>query len=139
MSDNTYGSPNLRFESINDISGKRIKKDASFCNICDYWTTFHDRHKRWFWWYSETLTKRERNIRKKWVKDLPNVDIILDKIERGDQSVRQINFLVEYDAEKYFELLILMNEDLERSHEVSRFKPRRHQKILGKPGKTIRG
>ena len=46
MSDNTYGSPNLRFESINDISGKRIKKDASFCNICDYWTTFHDRHKR---------------------------------------------------------------------------------------------
>ena len=58
---------------------------------------------------------------------------------KGNQSVRPINFLEEYDAEKYFELLILMKEDLECSHELSRFKPHRHQKILGKPQKTIRG
>ena len=139
MSDNTYGSPNLHFESTSNISEKRIKKDTLFCNINDYWTTSHDLYKRCFWWYPKTLTKLEKNIRKKWVKDLPNVDIILKKMERGNQSVRPINFLEEYDAEKYFELLILMKEDLERSHELSRFKPHRHQKILGKPQKTIRG
>ena len=98
---------------------------------------FHDPHKRCFWWYPETLTKIERNIRKKWVKDSPNVDIILQKIEKGDQSIRAIN-LEEYDAEKYFEILILM-KDLERSYELSRFKPRSHQKVLGKAPKTIRG
>ena len=32
-----------------------------------------------------------------------------------------------------------MKEDLERSHELSRFKPCRHQKVLGKARKTIRG
>ena len=39
MSDNTYGSSNLRFESISHISGKTIK-DTLFCNIYDYWTNF---------------------------------------------------------------------------------------------------
>ena len=33
MSDNTYGSSNLRFESIRDISGKRIKKNIYFFAI----------------------------------------------------------------------------------------------------------
>ena len=32
-----------------------------------------------------------------------------------------------------------MKEDLERSHELSRFKPCRHRKVLGKARKTIRG
>ena len=107
--------------------------------IYDYWTTFYDPHKRCFWWYPETLTKLERNIRNKQVRDLLNVNIILQKIERGNQSVRPINFLEEYDTEKYLELLILMKKDSERSHELSRFKPRRHQKVLGKAPKTIRG
>ena len=57
MSDKTYGSSNLRFESINNISGRRIKTDTLFCNIYDYWTTFHDPRKRCSWWYPETLTK----------------------------------------------------------------------------------
>ena len=73
------------------------------------------------------------------VKELTTVDIILQKIEIGDQSVRPINVLEEYDAEKYFGLLILMKEDLERLHELSHFKPRRHQKVLGEAHKTIRG
>ena len=42
MSDKTYGSSNLRFESISNISGRTIKTDTLFCNIYDYWTTFHD-------------------------------------------------------------------------------------------------
>ena len=61
------------------------------------------------------------------MKDLPSVEIILEKIERRYQTVQPINFYEQYDSEKYSELLILCKEDLERSHQT--FPNYRHKKF----------
>ena len=44
-------------------------------------------------------------IRKKWSKDLPNVNILLDKYKEGDSFFDPRRVLDEFDTEKYFELL----------------------------------
>lgn len=99
---------------------------------------FHDPNKRSFWWYPEILGKLERNIRRKWVKDLPNVNIILEKIKRSDDSVKPINLFQTKDSKQYFELSIRIKDVLETNHERRHFKPRRHRKILGKGHEPIR-
>ena len=44
MSDNTYGSHNLRLVRLNDPCGKHINLDTLFLNLYDYWTEFHHLH-----------------------------------------------------------------------------------------------
>ena len=72
------------------------------------------------------MTKIERNIRKKWVKDFPDVDIILERIKANDQCFNPSNFFEKYDSEKHFELLVIWKEKYDL-----RFRPYRHKKILG--------
>ena len=45
----TYGSADLRIEIVNNRNGSHIKKDTLFNNLYDFWTRFHDPHKRCFW------------------------------------------------------------------------------------------
>ena len=78
------------------------------------------------------MTKIERNIRKKWVKDFPDVDIILERIKANDQCFNPSNFFEKYDSEKRFELLVIWKEKYDlRLLERPRFRPYRHKKILG--------
>ena len=44
-------------------------------------------------------------IRKKWSKDLPNVNILFDKYKEGDSFFDPRRVLDEFDTEEYFELL----------------------------------
>ena len=48
MSNNTYGSFGLRCRQLVDIKGKHINKDTLHLHIYDYWTNFHDPHKKFF-------------------------------------------------------------------------------------------
>ena len=88
------------------------------------------------------MCKFEMYIRKKWSKDLPNLNIAFDKYKEGDSFFDPRRFLDEFDTEKYFELLKDWKEKCEiyhlREKPHLKFGPYRHRKILGK-AKTIRG
>ena len=109
----TYGSANLRVESLADKVGKKVKNVTLFHNLYDYWTSFHDPNKKYFWWYGQKLWKLEVFIRKKRNrKVLPLVNIILKKYKEGDKFFDATRFLNEFDAEKYFELLMAWKKEV---------------------------
>ena len=145
--DNTYGSHNLRLARLNDPRRKHINLDTLLLNVYDYWTEFNHPHAiigsvaEWSNW---VLVKLERNIRKKWSKDLVNVNILFEKFHEKDKFFNPTEFFEEYINEKYFELLI----DWKKKHEKNCLEEKlhlnrvqiRHKKILGKsPRETIRG
>ena len=142
LSNNTYGSLGLRIASLNDCFGKSIKTDTLFINLYDYWTNFHDKNKKFYFWHSHLMWKLEMYIRKKWSKDLPNMNIVFDKYKKGDSVFDPRRFLDEFNTEKYFERLKDWKEKCEiyhlREKRHLKFGPYRHRKILGK-AKTIRG
>ena len=143
LSMSTYGSADLRIEILNDRNGSYIKKDTLFNNLHDFWTRFHDPNKCCFWWYPHVLWKLEMNIRKKWSPNLPKVNIIFKKYKEKDAFFDPRKFLEQFDAKKYFELLMgwkIKNEKkyLEENPYLN-FGPYRHKKILAKPRPTIRG
>ena len=100
--------------------------------------------KRYLFWNSNIIWKLEVNIRRKWSKDLPKLSIVFKKYkEEREEFSDPTRFLIEFDCEKYFELLNdwkLKNEKkyLEENPYLN-FSPHRHKKILGKPRPTIRG
>ena len=51
------------------------------------------------------MTTLENNIRKKWSKDLPHVNIVLEKFEDADEFFNMTQFLEKFDNENYFGLL----------------------------------
>ena len=46
------------------------------------------------------------NIRKKWSKDLPKLNIVLKKYKKEDNFFDPRRFLEEFNSEKYFKLLM---------------------------------
>ena len=60
-----------------DIKGKYINKNTLHLHVEDYWTNFHDPHKKFFWYSESLFSKLERHIRRKWKKILPNIDVFL--------------------------------------------------------------
>ena len=116
--------------------GKLIKTDTFFDDLYDFWTSYHDPCKIIpFSWYCPKIRKLENNIRRKWKsKDLPNVNIILQKYGEKDDFLNPERFLEEFDQEKYFELLKTRKKDEEESylnqHPHLRFNPKRHEKCL---------
>ena len=61
----TYESTNLHLEFFDNKVEKRVKKDTQFHNLYDYWTSYHDPNKKFFWWYSQKLRRLEMSIRRK--------------------------------------------------------------------------
>ena len=120
MSNNTCGSLGLRFASLNDCFGKSVKTDTLFINLYDYWTNFHDENKKFYFWHSHLMWELEMYIRKKWSKDLPNVNIVIDKYKEGD-----CRFLDVFNTEKYFELL----KDWKEKCEIYQLREKPHLKF----------
>ena len=140
----TYEFANLRVESLADKVEKKFKNDTLFHNLYDYWTSFHNPNKNFFWWYGETLWRLEMNIRKKWNRRvLPLVNIILKKYKERDKFFDPTQFLNEFDAEKSFELLMAWKKEVEPSYlnefPYLRFFPVRHKKSLMEPRPCVRG
>ena len=52
------------------------------------------------------MAKLKINIRRKWHKNLPHLNIVLEKYEEADDFFNPMQFLENFDNEKYFELLI---------------------------------
>lgn len=106
MSDNTYGSLGLLIKRLNGRFGKHVKSDSLFLNSYDYWAEFHNPSKRFLWWHTHLMWKLEMNIRQKWSKSLPNVNIVFEKYRQEDKSFHPRRYKDKFDCEKYFELLI---------------------------------
>ena len=102
MSDNTYGSYRLHVGRLIDIKGKHIKEDTLFLHIYDYWTNFHNPNKKYFWYHESTMSKFERHVWKKWVKFLPDIDVMFERIKAKDERFDPLKC---FDREKYFESL----------------------------------
>ena len=62
------------------------------------------------------MSKLERNIRRKWKKHLPVVDVLFENIKAKDIQFNPVNFYKDYDSKKYLELLILWKEKNEKEH-----------------------
>ena len=110
MSNNTYGSYGLREERLNDSLGKKIKFDTLFNNLYDYWTLYHHPDQQILRnivdFQFSLMAKPKINICRKWRKNLPNLNIVLEKYEEADDYFNPMQFLEKFDNEKYFELLV---------------------------------
>ena len=84
-------------------------------------------------WRLEALTRLKENLRKKWVDDLPNLNLFIERVEKRDRTINPCYFVD--DSESYFEKLFLWKiekEDLliQTRHFIQQ---RRHKKVYGKP------
>ena len=84
------------------------------------------------------------NIRRKWSKDLPKVNIIFKKYkEEGEEFFDLTRFLIEFDCGKYFEHLkdwkVKNEKKYLKENPYLNFSPHRHKKILRKPRPAITG
>ena len=56
-------------------------------------------------WQLEALTKLKENLRKKWVDDLPNLNLFIERAENRDRTINPCYFV--NNSESYFEKLFL--------------------------------
>ena len=101
MSDNTYDSHGLRLKLLYDLLGKNIKFDTLFNNLYDYWTVCYHTHRHHTHQQTlrgivdfkfSTVEKLEMNFRRKWSKDLPNLNIVLEKYKEAPNFLIKWNF-----------------------------------------------
>ena len=83
-------------------------------------------------WRLEALTRLKENLRKKWVDDLPNLNLFIERVEKRDRTINPCYFVD--DSESYFEKLFLWKigkEDflIQTRHFIQQ---RRHKKVYGK-------
>ena len=73
--------------------------------------------------------KLERQIRRKWVSCLPDIEVFFERMRDKDDSISPLTFL-EY-REKYFQELVIWRKTKEEFYLPKRnFKPIRHKKVL---------
>ena len=56
-------------------------------------------------WRLKVLTRLKENLRKKWVDDLPNLNLFIERVEKRDRTMLSCYFVD--DSESYFEKLFL--------------------------------
>ena len=75
------------------MSGKSVETDNFFINLYDYWTNFYHENKKFSFFHSYLMQKLEMYIRKKWSKELPNVNKVFDKYKKGDRHLAIVDIL----------------------------------------------
>ena len=90
-------------------------------------------------WKLTALTRLERNIKRKWVDDLPNVNLFSERIKERDEEIKPISFF--FDSGSYFEHLLLWKiaKEMELLRPRHLMKPKSHKKNFAwRSVKTIR-
>ena len=80
---------------------KEFDKQTLFSNIYYFWCLHHF-FSMYHIWKPTALTRLERE---KWVTDLPNVNLFLERIRERDETVKPILFF--YNSKGYFKHLFL--------------------------------
>ena len=52
-------------------------------------------------WQLEALTRLKENLRNKWVDDLPNLNLLIERVEKRDRTIMK-NFFYEKLKKKTF-------------------------------------
>ena len=63
-------------------------------------------------WRITALSRLKMNLKKKWISDLPNVNLLIELLERKTETLNPIIFYD--DSESYFEKIFLMKSDLDK-------------------------
>ena len=104
---------------MNDPLGKKIKFDTLFNNLYDYWTLYHDLYQQILRnivdFQFSLIAKLKINIRRRWRKNLPNINIVLERYKEADDFFNPMQFLEKFDNEKYFELLVDLKKKMKKS------------------------
>lgn len=88
----------------NDSSyGRNMKKKTLFENIKRFWRNYHLENRRYFFWFGELMPRLERNIRRKWLKSLSDVELFLKFVK--DKYDRFNPFSFNNNSKDYFETL----------------------------------
>ena len=90
--------------------------------------------------YTEVRNEHKEEMFERFTKS----ELIFKKYkEEGEECFDPTRFLIEFDCDKYFELLKDWKSKNEKKYleenPYLNFSPHRHKKILGKPRPTIRG
>ena len=93
-------------------------KDSLFSNIYHFWC-FANYLSMYYIWRITALHRLKINLKKKWILDLPNVNLFIDLVERKTETLNPINFYD--DSESYFEKSFLMRSDLEKLIKLHHF------------------
>ena len=82
-----------------------FKEETLFMNIfyCFYFTKFLSPYKTWG---DEFIKKLKRIIRRKWVKDLPNVDFFISLIEKQSPEIDPRTYY--FNSEDYFTKILFL-------------------------------
>ena len=95
---------------INEIDNGNLdisffKEETLFMNIfyCFYFTKFLYPYKTWG---DEFIKKLKRIIRRKWVKDLPNVDFFISLIEKQSPEIDPRTYY--FNSEDYFTKILFL-------------------------------
>ena len=81
-------------------------------------------------WRITALSRLKMNLKKKWISDLPNVNLLIELLERKTETLNPIIFYD--DSESYFEKIFLMKSDLDKlikpPHLIIKKKKKKKQK-----------
>ena len=79
-----------------DPRGVKIKFDTLFINLYDHWTLYLHPHQQILRaivdFDCSNMSTLEHNIRRKWKKVLPNVNIVLEKYKDADNFFNPMQF-----------------------------------------------
>ena len=87
------------------IDEKYFEEETLFINIfyCFYFTKYLSPY---YFWGVRIIKSLKRNIRRKWLKSLPNVDFFIDQMERKKEEFDPYKYY--YNSEDYFTKLLFL-------------------------------
>lgn len=87
------------------IDKKFFEEETLFMNIfyCFYFTKYLSPY---YSWGEEIIKSLKRNMRRKWSKNLPNVDFFIKQVERRSPEIDPYHYY--YKSEDYFTKLLFL-------------------------------
>ena len=103
-----------------------VKEETLFMNIfyCFYFTKFLSPYKTWG---DEFMKKLKRIIRRKWVKDLPNVDFFISLIEKQSPEIDPRTYY--FNSEDYFRKILFLKPIADILFPVEKKKKKKKKQI----------
>ena len=90
---------------------KEFDKESLFSNIYHFWG-FTNYLSMYYIWRITASSRLKMNLKKKWISDLPNVNLLIELMERKTETLNPIIFYD--DSESYFEKIFLMKSALDK-------------------------
>ena len=109
-----------------NIDIKFFEEETLFMNIfyCYYFTKFLSPYLSWG---DEMIKKLKRNIRRKWSKNLPNVDFFIRQIEKQTSEIDPHDYY--FNSEDYFTKLLFLKPISDILFPIEKKKRRRRKKL----------